>query len=137
MRPTPGGVPKYARIARDLRAAIISGKLPPGARLPSEPALVEDYSVSKTTAARALDLLAAEGLIVRQTGAGSFVAEAPPVATVEVGAGTQITARGSDPGDVPGAPAGTPVLVVQRPGAAAERYRADTTIVIVTDQARD
>jgi len=120
-----GGAPQYARIASDLRSRIASGDLALGARVPSEPSLMDEYSVSKTTAAKALDMLAAEGLIERRTGAGSFVTRVPEVTVLEVGPGTRIT--------VSGAPA---ALIIERPGTAAQRYRADTTIIVIVAEPR-
>ncbi|WP_431879205.1 GntR family transcriptional regulator [Micromonospora marina] len=43
--PTP---PAYSAIAADLRAAILSGELPAGARLPSASGLMRQYDVSRT-----------------------------------------------------------------------------------------
>ena len=116
-----GGAPQYARIASNLRSQIASGDLPLGARVPSEPSLMDEYAVSKTTAAKALDMLAAEGLVERRTGAGSFVVRVPQMTVIEAGPGTRITAAGPPP-----------TLIVARPGAVTpQRYRADTTIIIV------
>ena len=68
---------------------------------------MDEYAVSKTTAAKALDMLAAEGLIERRTGAGSFVVRVPQMTVIEAGPGTRITAAGPPP-----------TLIVARPGAA-------------------
>lgn len=64
---------KSSRIAGDLRAAIVDGTLPRGARLPSEADLCERYGVSRTPVRRALAILINEGLIVSRAGSGSFV----------------------------------------------------------------
>lgn len=56
-----------------LKERILSGALPPGHRLPSEPRLAETHRMSRVTIRRALDGLAREGLIVRQPGAGTFI----------------------------------------------------------------
>lgn len=127
-----GGVPRYALIAAELRRRIVSGELGPGSRLPSEPAIVDEWGVSKTTAARALDLLSAEGLIIRVSGSGSFVAETPEIMLVEAGPGARISAQAAEPGELAGAPPGTPVLIIERPGTSMARYRADLTVVVVT-----
>jgi GntR family transcriptional regulator len=52
----------------------LRGDWEPGALLPAEPELVSQYKVSRITIRQALDLLAGEGLIVRQRGRGTFVA---------------------------------------------------------------
>ena len=67
MRADRGGAAKYARIAADLRSLITAGELGIGDRVPSEPELTGRYRVSKTTAARALEVLAAEGVIERRS----------------------------------------------------------------------
>lgn len=60
---------------RALRQEIAEGRLAPGDRLPSEHELVRRFQVSRMTAHRALRELAAEGLVTRAVGSGSFVAE--------------------------------------------------------------
>ncbi len=58
-----------------LREQITSGALAPGSRLPSEPSLAREQGISRVTVRRALDALASDGLIRRQVGAGTFIAE--------------------------------------------------------------
>jgi DNA-binding GntR family transcriptional regulator len=60
-------------VAVELRAAIATGRLRPGARLPSERALADEFDVSRATIVSALHLLRAEGLIKTRRGAGSWV----------------------------------------------------------------
>lgn len=67
---------KARRLALMLRERIASGEIGPGTRLASEPALALEHGVSRVTVRRALDSLAAEGLIDRRVGAGTFVREA-------------------------------------------------------------
>lgn len=66
--------PKYQQIRADLEARIRSGELPPGAKLPTEVELQEQYGVSRATAQRTLDDLARAGLVVRYRRRGTFVA---------------------------------------------------------------
>jgi DNA-binding transcriptional regulator YhcF (GntR family) len=61
------------QIANKLRAAILTGKLSPGERLPSQPDLASRYSVARETVKRALEILRAERLIVTRQGSGAFV----------------------------------------------------------------
>lgn len=63
-----------------LRAEIRSGDLPPGTRLPSEAALIERFSVSRTVIRESLGHLRAEGLIRSVRGSGSFVLAQPRLA---------------------------------------------------------
>jgi len=71
--------PVYRQIADDLRDAIEGADLPPGAQLPSEATLVDEYKVSRVTARRALAVLVADGLVVPEHGRGWFVRRRPPV----------------------------------------------------------
>jgi GntR family transcriptional regulator len=67
-------VPYYFQLARVLQEEIASGRLAPGSRLESEPALGEQYGVSRSVVRQALDRLEREGLIERRKGRGTFVA---------------------------------------------------------------
>lgn len=69
------GIPLYHQLKTLLREQIRSGVLKPGERLPSEEQLAARYGVSLITARRALADLAAEGLLRRLQGRGTFVAE--------------------------------------------------------------
>lgn len=64
-----------AQIAKNIRDAIIDGRLIVDARLPSEAELSEQFSVSRPTVREALKRLAAQSLIRTQRGAfgGAFV----------------------------------------------------------------
>lgn len=68
-------MPPYLRIAADLRAKITNGELLPGEQVPSLDALRETYSVSRTTAHRAVQVLMNEGLLESRPRWGVFVAE--------------------------------------------------------------
>lgn len=67
--------PKQAsqQIANKLRAAILTRRLEPGDKLPSQPDLAARYGVARETVKRALELLRAERLIVTRQGSGAFV----------------------------------------------------------------
>ncbi|MFJ8997551.1 GntR family transcriptional regulator [Streptomyces sp. NPDC102359] len=60
-------------IADDLRDRIVTGRLKPGERLPSEAHLAAQYMVSTPTLRNALAVLQAEGLIEKTHGKGNFV----------------------------------------------------------------
>jgi DNA-binding transcriptional regulator YhcF (GntR family) len=67
--------PKQAsqQIANKLRAAILTRRLGPGDKLPSQPELAARYDVARETVKRALDILKADRLIVSRQGSGVFV----------------------------------------------------------------
>lgn len=67
-------VPYYFQIASLLRRQIEQGELAAGARLPGEAELAGTFGVSKMPVRQALSLLAAEGLLNRKRGRGTFVA---------------------------------------------------------------
>src|SRR6266516_973816 len=69
----------YRQIADDLRAAIQSGELRPGDKLPSIRELTERYGVTHVTADQALRVLKAEGLVDVRRGRGSYVRQPRPL----------------------------------------------------------
>ena len=69
--------PASRRLAAQLRAAIESGELAPGDKLPSERKLVETHDVARNTAREAVRLLADEGLVTVEHGRGAFVRTKP------------------------------------------------------------
>lgn len=71
--------PLHARIARELRERILSGELPPGALVPGENALIEQYGVARGTARTALAALAAEGLTEARRGSRTRVRAFRPI----------------------------------------------------------
>lgn len=75
---------KFQRLREKLRAAIASGEL--SGKLPGERALARRFNVNAKTLSKALTDLAAEGLLERSIGRGTFVrgsAPAPAAATSE------------------------------------------------------
>ncbi|MEA2670596.1 MAG: GntR family transcriptional regulator, partial [Chloroflexota bacterium] len=69
----------YQRIVDDVRTAILSGRLAPGARLHSEWEMAKQYATSRPTVRRAVARLKAEGLVVSEQGRGTFVRPKPHV----------------------------------------------------------
>lgn len=63
---------------RQMRGAILDGRLKPGLRLPATRVLAASLGVSRNTALAAYDLLLSEGYLVARRGAGTFVAEGLP-----------------------------------------------------------
>jgi GntR family transcriptional regulator, transcriptional repressor for pyruvate dehydrogenase complex len=64
-----------------LKRQILAGDLPPGAKLPSEKDLIEEYGVSRTVVREAVSRLQAEGLVETFQGRGSFVLAMPEPGT--------------------------------------------------------
>lgn len=72
--PEAAGMPLYRVVKRVLLSAIETGSCSPGSPLPSETELAGSMGVSIGTLRRAVDELAAEHLLVRRQGRGTFVA---------------------------------------------------------------
>jgi GntR family transcriptional regulator len=75
--PSGGGLVGYQPLYRQVKAEFVrriaDGRWSPGDMLPSEMHLSADLGVSQGTVRKALDELAAENLVVRQQGRGTFV----------------------------------------------------------------
>lgn len=67
--------PLYLGVKTVISARVRSGEWQPRHRIPSESELVADLGVSRMTVNRALRELAAEGVLVRIQGVGTFVAQ--------------------------------------------------------------
>ena len=72
--PEAAGMPLYRVVKRSLLSAIESGSYPPGQTLPSETEIAGAMGISIGTLRRAVDELAAEHILVRRQGRGTFVA---------------------------------------------------------------
>jgi GntR family transcriptional regulator len=70
-------LPLSFQLAQDVRQKILRGDLPTGTQIAPEVQLAREYKVSVITVQRALRFLEEEGLITRQRGRGTFVAELP------------------------------------------------------------
>lgn len=69
--------PRYLQIARELTAAITSGRYPVGARLPTELELCEHFAISRFTAREAVRVLSSAGLVTRRQRVGTVVIATP------------------------------------------------------------
>ncbi len=84
--PAPGDAPRtgarrpavFAPLYRQIRHLLVDslhrGEWSPGAAIPSETELAQRFQVSQGTVRKAIDELAAENLLVRRQGKGTFVA---------------------------------------------------------------
>lgn len=125
------GVPRHLQLAAMLRARLAAGEWAPGAMLPSETRLSQDYGVGRGTVRRAVTLLRVEGLVDVAPGYGTRVREPVEQQQVRVPRGSTVQAR------MPSAaeraeldiPEGVPVLVVTLGGRPRGTYAADRTVL--------
>jgi GntR family transcriptional regulator len=68
-------IPLYSQLYSLLASKIQSGELKAGDRIPAERELSEQLNISRITARQALDALVESGLVYRERGRGTFVAE--------------------------------------------------------------
>src|SRR5579885_641050 len=74
----PAGQNWYRWLYGELRAAILEGRLRPGARLPATRDLAAAYRLSRATIVAAFDQLKAEGYVEGRTGSGTYVSKVLP-----------------------------------------------------------
>src|SRR5688500_17389195 len=72
------------QLFEQLADEIKSGRLAPGARLPTEQALTRAARVSRTVVREAVAALRAEGLVVTRQGVGAFVSAEPQRAPIRL-----------------------------------------------------
>ncbi|MEV0990994.1 GntR family transcriptional regulator [Streptomyces sp. NPDC049949] len=68
---------KYEEIAESLRSRIAAGEFAPGDTVPSGRDLAEQWSVSRATAIKAMDVLRNDGVVEARQGTGFIVTETP------------------------------------------------------------
>ena len=74
----PRGTPLYRWLYDELRAAILSGHLRPGSRLPATRDLATQYGLSRPTIVTAFEQLRSEGYVEGKVGSGTFVSKTLP-----------------------------------------------------------
>ncbi|HUM06061.1 MAG TPA: PLP-dependent aminotransferase family protein [Terriglobales bacterium] len=74
----PTGLPLYRWFCEQLRAAILQGRLKPGARLPATRDLAQTYRLSRPTIVTAFEQLKSEGYVEGRTGSGTYVSKVLP-----------------------------------------------------------
>ena len=70
----PSFRPLYEQIKVLLTQSLIAGEWHPGEAIPSEQELAQRFKVSQGTVRKAIDELAAENILIRRQGKGTFVA---------------------------------------------------------------
>lgn len=73
--PNAAGVSRYAQLAQELRQRIVGGEWAAGAAIPAETELAERFGVALGTVRQAVAMLAAEGIVQRVHGKGTFVTQ--------------------------------------------------------------
>jgi GntR family transcriptional regulator len=76
--PEPDDPTKYKRLAATIRKEISDGTYERGKPVPTITELTRDLGWARQTCARALALLAGEGLLTRYDGLGYHVSQRPP-----------------------------------------------------------
>lgn len=131
MTGSPTFSPLYRQIKALIVAALDAGEWRPGMAIPSEAVLAERFSVSQGTVRKAIDELAAEKMLIRRQGKGTFVAThndprehyrflrlepingvATPARSVPLECWT--AKAGPEPARMLDVPHGTPLIVVRR-----------------------
>lgn len=74
--PPPGSRHLTRQLHRQLRDAIVEGRLKPGLRLPSTRDFAGHFGISRNTAIAVYELLLSGGFLTARQGAGTFVSEA-------------------------------------------------------------
>jgi GntR family transcriptional regulator / MocR family aminotransferase len=78
----PAGSRRSAQVLyRELKAAILDGRLLAGARLPATRDAAHVFGLSRNTAAEAYERLVGEGLVATRRGSGTYVTSKPPKAS--------------------------------------------------------
>src|ERR1700704_881194 len=71
---SPSFKPLYLQLKALLLESLAAGEWHPGEAIPSESELARRFGVSQGTARKAIDAMAADNLVVRRQGKGTFVA---------------------------------------------------------------
>jgi GntR family transcriptional regulator len=89
----PDERPPSHKVAADLRARIMAGRLEPGVQLPSTAQLAAQYDAAPTTIQNAVRMLKTEGFVTSRAGAGVYVRGGHPF-TVRAAAYFEPSTRG-------------------------------------------
>lgn len=88
-------------LARELRARIRAGEWRPGERIPSEPELARQETVSRSSMRAAITMLEEEGYVSRRHGSGTYVTHRPALPNElgrNFGVSRMIASEGLEPG---------------------------------------
>lgn len=90
-------------LAQELRARIRAGEWRPGDRIPSEPELARQETVSRSSMRAAITMLEEEGYVSRRHGSGTYVTHRPALPNElgrNFGVSRMIASEGLEPGTV-------------------------------------
>jgi GntR family transcriptional regulator len=90
-------------LAQELRARIRAGEWRPGERIPSEPELARQETVSRSSMRAAITMLEEEGFVSRRHGSGTYVTHRPALPNElgrNFGVSRMIASEGLEPGTV-------------------------------------
>jgi len=93
LAPRPDGTSLQRWLYNELRSAILTGRLSPGARLPSTRDFAARFALSRGTVMAAFSQLAAEGYLAGAVGRGSFVASELPDRRIDISERTSLRKR--------------------------------------------
>jgi DNA-binding GntR family transcriptional regulator len=124
---------RYHMIADVLRERIMTGVYLPGSLLPSELSLSFEFGYGRDTVRDALDVLRAEGLVVKERGRRATVAPITERSAVALLAGSTVGARMPRRTELPGLAcrAETPLLVQTKPDGTVLLHPADQVLFTV------
>ena len=133
-------------LAQQLRTRIRAGEWRPGERIPSEPELARQETVSRSSMRAAITLLEEEGYVSRRHGSGTYVTHRPTlpnelgrnfgvssmIASTGLQPGTEEESMGVEPApaavaDALGIEVGEPVSYLRRVRTAGDRRVVDVT----------
>ncbi|PRR82084.1 GntR family transcriptional regulator [Clostridium vincentii] len=78
-------LPKYKVVYNDIKKKIQTQVYKTNEKIPDGNSLAQEFSYSKLTITKALDLLVQEGLLIRRQGSGTYVKEnLSPIATIQL-----------------------------------------------------
>lgn len=119
-------IPLYVQVADLMRQRIQRRLWPCGHQLPTLADMIEEFGVARVTIRQAMDVLEAEGIIVRRQGLGTFVAGAasadPPLRVATSLEALAATISGTRPGMLRLSEGEAMPLLRPGEGAAAARY---------------
>jgi DNA-binding GntR family transcriptional regulator len=123
----------FRQLADLLRDQITTGKLRPGALIPSEPRLVQQHGIGRDTVRRAMAVLRGEGLVTTEQGTGTWVRQTPSrTVTIRIQGDDWVEVR--LPSDIErrklGLDEGIPVFEVHRANGELEIHPADRARIV-------